>query len=223
MANRHNIGKAYYEYRALFTLQKLFPSEYDSFLHNDKPDLYNDEQDMGIEVVRGTNAQSEKRMSFFQKHIDMRLLDEIPRDKMKWFEMNGCEVITGADLGVMGEERAVGYIPEARWFSTINLERAIKQKVEYIDRTNWRVNQLSLYVFSDSFKEYDLPDIIKLVKFTQDLQSYKNRKYKSLYIDDCGWFYRCDLQNSRIMFYDTEKILHEICVMAKEAAERNDA
>ena len=222
MANGHNLGKYYYEYRALFTLQKLFPKEYDTLVHGDKPDLYDCQRNMGIEVARGADFQAERILSFFQKHLDGRMLEEIPEDTIQWFRTNGCEVITGADLGTRHGKRIVGYIPEAIWFNTGNLERVIKQKVLYIDKTAWSVSELSLYVFSDAFKTYERRDIEELVFFMQEQQKKQSKQYRVLYVDDCGWFYCCDLVSGEIRFFDTDEILHDICVKAKIFAENND-
>lgn len=219
MASGHDVQKHYYEYRALFTLQKLYPQEYGTLIHGDKPDLSDDGKNAGIEVVRGADIQWEKHSSYFQKHLKDRMIGEIPKQKIGWFTANGYEITTRGDLGLKPAEEIVGYIPETRWINTSNLERVIKQKIEYIDKTNWRVSQLSLYIFSDFFKMYERGDIEKLVRLAQEQQEKKNNQYRLLYVDDCGWFYRCDLSSGQIDFIDTDEILHEICVRAKAHAE----
>lgn len=219
MASGHNVEKHYYEYRALLTLQELYPQEYGSFKHGDKPDLYDDGKDMGIEVVRGVDIQFEKHSSFFQKHLQGQMIDEIPKFKVEWFKTYGYTILTKGDLGLEPAKEIIAYHPEASWINTGNLERALRQKIEYIETTDWRVSQLSLYVFSDFFKMYEREDIENLVCFAKELQANNKKKYSLLFIDDCGWFYRCDLTTGEISFWNTDDALHNICVKAKACAE----
>ena len=220
VSKNHNMPKNYYEYRALYTLQALYPLEYGDFAHGDKPDLFNLDTSAGVEVVRAVDPKSEENMAYFNRNLNNRLLCEIPDRQLLKFEESDNHIITMGDLSLEPSDMVVGYIPSAYWFNLNRLTNAVNKKTGYLDRTEWKTETLELYLFTDSFKEYEIQDVLELVKHTQVAQADKNRKYQTLFVDDCGWFYRCDLQGDRIMFHNTENILYDICVKSKARAER---
>ena len=222
MKKNHNMHKNYYEYRALYTLQKLYPSEYGNFIHGDKPDLFDPNTSVGVEVVRAVDPKSEENMAYFNRYLNKRPLCEIPDKQLLNFEESDNHIITMGDLSLEPFDMVIGYTPPAIWFNLNSLKNAINKKTDYLDRTTWKTETLELYLFTDSFKEYELQDVFEIVRYTQVMQTGKKRQYRSLFVDDCGWFYRCDLQNSRIIYHNTEEILHEICVRSKETADRSD-
>ena len=220
MAKNHNFHKHYYEFRALFTLQKLFPVEYGSLIHGDKPDLFCEAESVGVEVVRAIDPKMEENSSFFTNKLEHQLIRELPQKRLQKFLSSGNELITKGDFDLEPIDEIVGYSIPAFWGNTGNLDNAIARKIAYLDRTEWKADTLDLYVFSDLFKWYEMDDIRSLVNKAQELQGAKEKQYRTLFVDDCGWFYRCDLQSGEIVFIDTGSILHDICVRAKETAER---
>ena len=220
MEKNHNMQKNYYEYRALYTLQKLYPLEYGKFLHGDKPDLFEPDNSVGVEVVRAVDPRREEDMAYFNRYLSKRSLCEIPDKQLLKFEESDNHIITMRDCLLEPSDMVIGYVPPGFWMNLNILKNAINKKTDYLDRTQWKTKALELYLFTDSFKEYEIQDIFDLVRHTQEAQKGKSKRYRSLFVDDCGWFYRCDLQGSRIMFHNTEDILHDICVRSKERAER---
>lgn len=220
MPKNHSFHKYYYEFRALFTLQELFPAEYGSLIHGDKPDLFSETELIGVEVVRAIDPKMEENSSFFTNQLEHKLVGELSEKRLQKFLASGNELITKGDFELKPIDEIVGYRIPAFWGSTGNLDNAVARKTAYLDRTEWEAETLDLYVFSDLFKWYEMDDIQSLVKKAQELQSTKEKQYRTLFVDDCGWFYRCDLQSGEIAFTDTDSILHDICVRAKETAER---
>lgn len=210
----HNISKNYYELRALYTLQALFPCEFENLIHSDKPDLFDQHNHLGIEVVRAANNSIEEYSSFFQNYLKCKSIKEIDKSKCEVFLKAGYKLLFSDDT----EPKVIGYSSPAIWHSTAVLMNSISKKTKLLETYMGNCAKMALYLFTDSFMEYETDDIIELVDYIYRKQQKKDCKYSTLYVDDCGWFYKCDIPSKSIRFYQTNSILHAVCEKAKAVA-----
>ncbi len=208
----HNLEKLFYEYRAKYTLEKLFFTEYGELTHSDKPDLISSNGD-GIEVTRAINPVRAKDDRFFNKNI--RNNEDVGINTLKNFCKNSNIVVPFYDNGkFIGNSYAYNV-----WVSNDLIINTILNKISVINKNSYKkTNNLDLYIFSDSYKEYDEKDVFNILSdVKKDLNGIR-----FLYIDDCGWFYKCDLLNGEVSFFNTENVLHSICTKARNKAEKKD-
>ena len=219
MAN-HNTNKNYYEIRALLTLQTLFPEKYQSLIHSDKPDLIDASNNMGVEVCRVVNDEFEKRFSYFSDSIKNKSIFDINEKGLNSFTANGNELILYDNIGLKPSDYVAGFYTNSTWHSNDLAIQCFIKKLETIKKnSNYGCNVLNLYVFSDSFTQYDLNDIKKIIAAIKNSAIYSSVKIDTIYFDDCGWFYECKLATDEIEFFNTEKFLHNICVNSEKIAE----
>ena len=115
----------------------------------------------------------------------------------------------------------IGYATKARWFSTNHACNIIKKKFQLINNKPYQESEiLNLYVFSESFMDYELHHIRQIIDEIKK-RTY-NRRFNTIYFDDCGWFYECNLDSDTIRFFDTQAFLHDICVEAKAFVDKDD-
>ena len=217
---QHDYEKIYYETRAKLTLQRLFPEELSSLISSDKPDLKTTDNKVGIEVTRAVSYHDAEKTSFFSKELCGKLESQVDHKKLEKFCNDGTRLLLKDDIGAEPDDEIIGFSPEAVWHNTQLVENTIKQKIIHINQVPYQdTERLNLYVFSDTFKDYKMSDMEELVDHIMKCQPICEKRFKILYFDDCGWFYRCDLESGEIIFYSTEEIIHAICVDAKAFAE----
>lgn len=207
----HSANKKYYETRALLTLKALFPDEFSEWFNSDRPDLVSNNKIKGIEVVRAVDRSREEASSYYAKFMGGKFENSIPEEKLNKFIALGNHYVTLNEIDPNMPPKIVGYSSGIRWHTTNNIFQAISKKVDYLDDTKWCTQYVSLYIFTDSFKEYDENDIKEIVNKIQQLQNNKKMKYEFLFVDDCGWFHKCNLKTGKYEFYNTESKLHCIC------------
>ena len=221
---QHDYEKIYYETRAKLTLQRLFPEEFNSLVSSDKPDLKTADNQIGIEVTRAINYHDAEKVAFFRKELCGRLRNQVDSKKLEKFCSDGTQisVYNGSQDSIL-QGTILGFAPPAVWQNTQLVKNAIKQKIIHINRVPYQdTEQLNLYVFSDTFKSYEMSDMKEILDHIMRCQPICKKKFSVVYFDDCGWFYRCDLENGKIEFYSTEEIIHTICVDAKAFAEEKE-
>lgn len=219
MARAHDSKKAYYEVRALLTLQKLFPEKHLGLIRKDKPDLVDEHKNIGVEVVRAVDAKQEEFSSFFTKHVQNKKVCDVDEQKLQKFLDAGNWLIMNDMIFDRPADEIIGYSTSTAHKNLPLLKNAIQRKIKYIDKTAWLTESLNLYLFSNIFRKYGINEIEELVKHAQQLQNSTTKKYDMLYIDDCGWFYGCDLHTGDIRFYETQKVIQHICERALNIAE----
>ncbi|MBQ2955645.1 MAG: hypothetical protein IJE08_04200 [Clostridia bacterium] len=207
----HDTHKYYYEYRALYTLEHLFPEKFRSLMHSDSPDLVTSDNSIGIEVVRAVSNKNEQAFAFFEKELKGKRVDEVPQNKLNRF--------TETNLPLVYEDKIFGFSPVCGvWHNTRLLQHAVASKVKKLDGYSGRASKLELYVFTDTFEDYEVDEIKQLVEILKAAQHSSEFQFTTLYVDDCGWFYQCDLLNDKIEFFETKSYLRSICQSAKDAA-----
>lgn len=212
----HISDKDFYEVRAELTINRLYGKKYKGLVRSDKPDLMTSDNKFGIEVTRALSPHDAEQSSFFAKELKNRSITEVPERKIDRFCSDGTEIIIGDSTYGQLQGKIIGYFPKAKWHNDKLVIETIERKVDTISRKGYRnVEHLELYVFSDSFKEYETEHITDIVNQTIEYQSKKEIKFETLFFDDCGWFYRCDLVHGNIEFQNTERITHRVCQEAK--------
>ena len=201
----------YYEYKAKLMLEHILSLEQGRVELLDKPDIRIDKDRIGVEVTRCTPETLEKKGSYYKKHLEFKPLDKVSEEVISRFENQGYEILTFD--GVIG-----GYHGPMTWHSIDELCMTIEHKVEVIKKGQYgKVKSLQLYLFSNDFKSYTKEDIEKLIE--SQGKNMLDAGIEVLYLDDCGWFYVCNLRNRQIDFINTEPFHHDICVEAKRKTE----
>ncbi len=208
--NTQNI-KYFYEIRALLTLKALFAEKMESAVHSDSPDIHLSDT-CGIEVTRCTDNEDQK--AFFDKYLQGKSISSVEKSKIYNFEKHGNKIFEyNGQIG--------GYIPEAKWHSTGNIINTIEKKIDKLNKSSYAgFVDIDLYVFSDSFDEYDIQDLKEITSVVISYQNTKSKKYNKLYFDDEGLLFECDLNSGEIYSYDIHNIIHNICVQAWAEAEK---
>lgn len=204
----HNIEKNYYELRAQETLIKLFGV---SLAHSDKPDLIS-ESGYGVEVTRAIDKTQEENFKFFQNKMKNKCINSIPPKSLKRFKKNNQEIHTNPF------NNKVFALSGSLWGSSGNVINSIKNKIDIINRNNYVVSNVDLYVFTDSFRQYDEYDAQEIMHEIKTYQSDYDLRFKKIYLDDTGYFYVIDLVNEKTEFINTDPYLSEIVRSAKEKA-----
>lgn len=213
--SKHNREKDYYEIRALLTLEKFFKKEYGNLIRSESPDLISENREIGIEITRTVNNQSEQEHKIISKEIMNNSLTDIDREKIEFVQKSGKQIQFAV---INGEKRAIGY-SDFLWHTNKLVIDTIVRKIELINKGKYQITKhLDLYVFSDSFNEYDDTDINEIMNEILNVQSKYDIKLRYIFFDDLCTLYLLDLLNKKINSYDMNCIIHDICVKAKKEA-----
>lgn len=220
MAN-HNREKDYYETRARLTLERLNLFEAGYLVKSERPDFISVDGKYGIEVTRTVYKEDVENSAIFRKYLKGNNITNVRNDMVRRFYANGATPTFTHNLGIFPPNIFFGYGAKARWFSTNQACNAIKKKFQHINNTPYQESEiLNLYVFSESFREYELHHIRRIIDEIKK-ETY-NRRFNTIYFDDCGWFYECNLDSDTIRFFDTQAFLHDVCVEAKAFVDKGD-
>lgn len=212
----HNREKQIYEMRAKLTLERLPELGLGSLVSSEMPDLLTQDGKFGIEVTRAITGNDAEQVAVFHKLLNGKSIQEIPQKTMLRFRKDGTKVVTTNHLGIVPSGIVCGYAPPAQWFSTQPVKDAIKRKLEHINQVQYQsTDKLALYVFTPMFKEYSKNKVQEVLDYIYPCQDAYIKSFDTIYIDDCGWFYECDMKRNIIRFFDTQSILHGINEDAK--------
>lgn len=212
----HNREKQFYEMRAKLTLERLPGLELGSLISSEMPDLLTQDGKCGIEVTRAITGNDAEQVAVFHKLLNGKSIQEIPKKTMQRFRKDGTKVVTTDHLGIVPSDIVCGYSPAAQWFSTQPVKDAIKRKLEHINDVQYQsTDKLALYVFTSTFKDYSMNEVKEVLTHIYSCQDICSKSFDTIYIDDCGWFYECDMRRKRVRFFDTQSILRRINEDAK--------
>ena len=216
--SKHNTEKDFYEIRALLTLQRVVGNEYNSLVRSESPDLVSAPKEFGVEITRTVDTESEAEHKFFNKEIKSHSVSEIDDKKLKSFQKSGKLIST---LPIDGIQRVIGY-SVAHWHSNDLVIETISRKIQLVNNGNYQsLKHLDLYVFSDSFNEYDECDIEDIMEKTVIAQAQYDIRFRYVFFDDVYSFFQIDLHNQKYRRFDITDISHEICSQAKKKAEES--
>lgn len=219
--NNHNREKNYYETRALLTLERLNLFETGYLVKSERPDFISADGKYGVEVTRTVYEEDAVNNTIFEKNLKGKSFTNVRKDLLRRFYSNGATPTFTHNLGLLPPNVFFGYAAKARWFSTNQACNTIKKKFLHINHTPYQESEiLNLYVFSESFRDYELHHIRRIIDEIKK-ETY-NRRFNTIYFDDCGWFYECNLDSDTIRFFDTQAFLHDICVEAKAFVDKDD-
>ncbi len=147
---------------------------------------------------------------FFQKMRDKYLRD-VDFRKIEKFKELGCELL-------IYKGKIEGYSPTAFWVSDKELIQAFTAKIKALNKSDFSCFRSNdLYIFSPLFKVYDLEDIDKFSKKAADVQLQFERKFDSIYINDFGYFFKCNLLDATsLQIPICDEQLHGYNVLAKK-------
>ena len=220
MAN-HNREKDYYETRARLTLERLNLFEAGYLVKSERPDFISVDGKYGIEVTRTVYKEDVENSAIFRKYLKGNNITNVRNDMLRRFYANGATPTFTHNLGIFPPNIFFGYVAKARWFSTNQACNTIKKKFQHINHTPYQESEiLNLYVFSDSFRDYELHHIRRIIDEIKK-ETYTKR-FNTIYFDDCGWFYECNLDSDTIRLFDTQAFLHDVCVGAKAFVDEDD-
>lgn len=212
----HNREKQFYEMRAKLTLERLPELGYGPLEMSEMPDLLTHDRECGIEITRAISNHDAEQTSIFQKHFEKKNIHEISQQKIDRFCKDGTRLIVTGDFGISPSDTICGYAPEARWFNTRPVKNAIKRKLIHINEVQYQTtDKLALYVFTPMFKDYSMNEVKEVLTHIYPCQDICPKSFDTIYIDDCGWFYECDMRRKRVRFFDTQSILRRINEDAK--------
>lgn len=212
----HSKEKQFYEMRAKLTLERIPKLGYGQLIMSEKPDLLSSDGKYGIEVTRAIDNHDAEQIAIYQKLFDRKQIDEISPKNLELFCKDGSELLVTGDFNVEPPNIICGFSHSSWWFNTWKVKNAIKKKLLHINKVQYHTTErLALYVFTDSFMDYESSDIKDVLEHIFPCQDICKISFDTIYIDDCGWFYECDMRRKRFRFFDTQSILRSINEDAK--------
>lgn len=133
------------------------------------------------------------------------------------FQKSGKRIFS---IDLNGEEKVCGY-SFAAWHSNELVIDTIARKIRLINKGKFQITKhIDLYVFSDSFDEYDDDDIDEIMNAAIKNQNEYEIQFRYIYFDDLYSFVMIDLSNRNYKRFDIRNIITNICEQAKSEAER---
>lgn len=187
----------YYECLSKLTLEKIFPNEFSKLEIKDKPDLWDEIRDIGIEITRAINPVQERNESLYTKISYNQVKDkekaiEIINSSYKphSITINGRE-IREPDRYYKGI--LVG-IPESDDFDRI-LE-SFKKKVKKLNNNSYKIF-INNYLFVYSTIYADIEMINEAIIDMSNFQLGYNHKFDKVYVFVPNELYLLNLVNKK--------------------------
>lgn len=212
---KHNSDKYFYEERVRLILLYFFNSIYSkNILHIETPDVYDKDNNIGIEVTRAFyNNQgilSGKHNKFINKNID-----EIPdKDKEHFYKL-------GAKIHCYNGKYA-GYF-RTLWASDNHIQKCFEEKLKKINDGHYKnCNQFDLFICTQNFRELEFDEMKELLYKLLQKQKDCNKKFRYVYIEDKPIIYQLNLLDVNLIQHILESnLLQLINDKAKIATNKN--
>ena len=206
--------KNYHEGRAIMVLCRVLNFEEARLKHADKPDIQNEIDSVGIEVVYDCYEDEQANTSFVDKYYKTPIADIPPKTLKKFIDRGGTYTV---ENGLMISSR-IG------WSTPNNPEHlidTIKKKVDLLNKGQYKFfTTYRLYVRVDTvspiFPSY-VDWVINDIKKYSESQNYK-LSFDTIYLD--GWYELlvCDMQKKTYEKYPiTRELQNEIHAELKNA------
>lgn len=216
MTKPHHLEKNFYEIRALLILQKLFGNEYNTLYRSECPDLISINQEFGVEITRAIDKKTESEHKYFNNKLKNHRISEINKNKLETFQ--NSEKLKRKIF--YSENNIIKGYSFFKWHSNDLLIETIHHKIKLINDGNYKpLQNIDLYVFSDSFNDYDDVDINEIMRKTIDNQKHFKIKFRNIYFDDLYFLYKIDLHSCQYEKYYIKDIIHDICLQSRNIAE----
>lgn len=189
--NIHDAEKYYYEKRAQLTILKFFGDIYSKNVSMfDKPDLIDNDKDIGIEVTRTFYYNYSEAIKLFHSKCMLKEVGQVRPQIIKKLEKLGCSL-------VVKNNKYLTIVPPAFYVSTVPIMAAFSKKLEKINGGDYKkMKEYDLYIFSPLTDVYDVNAIINLKDKMICLQSKRKVAFKNVYIQDENNIFHCDLINN---------------------------
>jgi hypothetical protein len=140
--NIHDREKFFYEEHARLSLINLFPERFSNkMIIDDKPDLQDKINNIGVEVTRAMFDDAGEANGFFEKIKGTCINDLDPR------KVNNFEKLGNKPLFL--NDKIEGYFAPASWVSDKELIRAFESKLKAVNKGNFTCFESNgLYIFS---------------------------------------------------------------------------
>lgn len=186
----------YEENYARLTLKYIYPKTHFNFICDDKPDIQNNVEKIGIEVTIATSEHEAISNAFFNKICGKNLsIKEITQLALKMYHCkNKEELPCYVNDGVFSPSKGL-ITPAAFLQNIINASKSKQAKMDNYNKESWK--QIGLYLFTLMyFEEYEIISILPELVVSSDFDFYiinvlgdlyyihKNAKYNKYIISD---------------------------------------
>lgn len=213
----HDNDTKYYEKRAQLTLLQCFDNIYSrNLIMLDKPDIFDNDNNFGIEVTKALSKKESEIIGLFAQYKDKKP-GEMPLKTIEYLEKLGANIS----------------IPNNKFYSCttfnwdlkksieVSLENAFKEKIKKLNNGNYAIREkYDLYIFSPSFGVCDLSAVQNFLSNAYSIQENSKLKFRYIYIDDESTIYQCDMTTNKIIPFINDKV-HQICEDAKKYTSNN--
>lgn len=197
----------YYELHAKSTLEILFPNEFTNLKLSDKPDLTDNNAELGIEITRPINQHDEMFDSFYREHLYDKTKDELPVKGLKKFTDSGRELIFDSE-----NNKVSGYKMPCEPFDIEIIFKAIELKNKKLNLGFYgRIKNIYLYLetccYSCDTSNYETAT--QILNYALNLKN-NNMYFKEIIYDCFGVLYRINVETKSIDEYDLIGLLDAI-------------
>ncbi len=176
----------FFERYARISLIDLVDERFEALKNYDRPDLQDEEHNIGIEVTRAIRENRDVAHALINEIAGRPVMDVSEED---WIDMTKY----GYGYGI--NDTIIGKVEYEYWAAALPLQRIIKSKVHKVaDGFYGDFRRFGLYIFS---KE-DLTDdtVLSTMEYTMTLQEGNNLKYDVMYISQVRELFVCNLLNA---------------------------
>lgn len=204
-------SKIYYEKRAQLTLIYNFSSSiYSTEIKlQDRPDLYDSINNVGIEVTRSFYDNDAEISSLGTKCTNKHIA-QVDENRMKYIKSLEGELFEI-------DQYIYGCCFPAHWVTSTVIKNSYIKKIKKLNQGHYRsCTHYDLYIYSPGFDEFEENHINNFMSEILKIQKNYNKRFRNVYIDDETVIYICNCYNNTINkhFVDKGK-LHNICVESK--------
>lgn len=203
---KYNKQSLFYEAMAKLTLLYLFPLKFSALDHEDRPDLQDKKENIGIEVTRALIKSAVKQPGT-NTDTDGKETDSNPLNRLSRIE---CE------MGLYDRGKAAYSLKEV-WQSQAELNMSFSRKIAKLNTRDFALFlENGLYIFSPSVRIFSDREVRVFTDRVAMQQKKFENKFDIVYINDFGNFFSCDLNMQQIAAYEInpEKLL-DFCIEAK--------
>lgn len=212
MANKHDLGKDYYELYAKLLLETALPDEFVNLIHQDRPDLVCAKNDIGIEVTRALFPNEGNAQGMLNR-FKGKTLAEVKPSAIELMEKNGYRFF-------VHNEHVRGYMPtEGFWVSLDPLKQAYTPKSKKLaDYPQHKENDL--FIFGPMFDYYESNDIIEFMQWMRSITANQPYVYDRVFVFDEPVLYMCNAANDSVKAYKFPRAtLNQLCQQALDMCE----
>ena len=219
MEKPHEFQKNYYELVAKKVLEKLWPTEFVDLKHADRPDLISTDRMIGVEVTRALNPNVAEMEAMLRRDFIGNFISKVSSKELQDSRNAGYTLITNKEFNRQPAEKIVGFSSPAVWHNTKHIQDAFAKKIACVNNQAYcATRELDLYIFTMDVEMNEENEVKELLSFFRAEQEKCEIGFRYVFLDDEGWFYKCDLADNKVQFYNTKDFFRDLCAIAKSEA-----